>query len=648
MTETSVITMVVFVVYIVGVFVLAALSHQLLSKRSFLAEYFLGSRGLGTWALAFTFAATSASGGSFGGYPSLIYSYGWVLALWISSYMIVPLCTMWVMGKRLNQVARKTGAITIPDVLRDRYESSTIGVLASGIIVFFTICFLIAQFKLGALILEDTFNLGFAHAYEVSLIVFAVIVVFYTSYGGFRAVVWTDVMQGVVMGVGVLVLVPIVLNKSGGLEKATRSLSEQAPMAVTSVPGPGGRKGTWNDLVFRAVGTPLPAGIVYLHPGRASAPLSIHWDAAAAGDRAEGGSQVEIRMATDAAGEVTTTGNDIKQAIEQDAALRRVLQVEYPYKNDRHVLVDGQPVSQGATGVIWFPAGKTEYRFVMRSGNDLLFGPGHTNTGQPFHPLGMVLSFFIMWAITGMAQPSTMVRLMAFQESKTLNRAILTVTIYFALIYLPLIAIVMAARSVLPILTPEDSDRAIVLVATRLVSDMGIPYQILGAIFIAAPFAAVMSTVDSMLLLVSSCAVRDIYQRTINPSVSPRAVTIISYTTTAAMGILVTIAALQPPDFLQKLIIFGAGGFAASFLFPTLLGLYWKQMTRQGALAAMLGGFATTVGLFLPTWFGSTRADIGGLHPNVWGLIVSALLAVGVSKLVGPAPSHLVQRYFYR
>jgi len=645
MTETSVITMVVFVAYILGVFVLAGLSHRLLSQRSFLTEYFLGSRGLGTWALAFTFAATSASGGSFGGYPSLIYSYGWVLALWIASYMMVPLCTMGVMGKRLNQVARKTGAITIPDVLRDRFESPTLGIVASGIIIFFTVCYLIAQFKLGALILEDTFNLGFAHAYEISLLVFAVVVVFYTSYGGFRAVVWTDVMQGVVMGLGVLVLVPIVLNKSGGLEQATRSLSEQAPMAITSVPGPGGQKGTWNDLVFRGVGTPLPPGIVYTHPGHANAPLTIRWST---GTPAKTPLDVKIEMATSAAGEVITTGNDIKLAVENHVELGQILQVEYPYKNDQHMMVDGLRVSQGATGVIWFPAGKTEFRFVMRTGNDLIFGPGHTNTGQPFHTLGMIVSFFIMWAIIGMAQPSTMVRLMAFDESKTLTRAILTVTFYFAMIYLPLIAIIMAARSALPILTPEDSDRAIVLVATRLVSDMGIPYQILGAIFIAAPFAAVMSTVDSMLLLISSCAVRDVYQRTINPRVSQRTMKIISYTTTAIAGVLITIAALRPPDFLQKLIIFGSGGFAASFLFPMLLGLYWKSMTRQGALAAMLGGFATTVGLFLPTWFGRARVDIGGLHPNVWGLIVSCLLAVVVSKLVGPAPRHLVQRYFYR
>ena len=55
--------LVMFLVYIFGVFVLAALSHRLLSKKSFMGEYFLGSRGLGSWALAFTFAATSSSGG---------------------------------------------------------------------------------------------------------------------------------------------------------------------------------------------------------------------------------------------------------------------------------------------------------------------------------------------------------------------------------------------------------------------------------------------------------------------------------------------------------------------------------------------------------------------------------------------------------
>ena len=64
--------LITFLVYTLIVFGLAALSNRLLKTKSFLSEYFLGSRGLGVWAFALTFAATSASGGSFTGFPSKI------------------------------------------------------------------------------------------------------------------------------------------------------------------------------------------------------------------------------------------------------------------------------------------------------------------------------------------------------------------------------------------------------------------------------------------------------------------------------------------------------------------------------------------------------------------------------------------------
>ena len=131
--------LITFLLYTLAVFGLAALSSRLLKSRDFLDEYFLGSRSLGVWALALTFAATSASGGSFTGFPSLIYTHGWVLALWIASYMIVPICTMALLGKRINQVARKTGAITVPDILRDRFQSPSFAILATSLLVFLSL-----------------------------------------------------------------------------------------------------------------------------------------------------------------------------------------------------------------------------------------------------------------------------------------------------------------------------------------------------------------------------------------------------------------------------------------------------------------------------------------------------------------------------
>ena len=66
------------------------------------------------------------------------------------------------------------------------------------------------------------------------------------------------------------------------------------------------------------------------------------------------------------------------------------------------------------------------------------------------------ISFFIMWAITGMGQPSTMVRLMAFRDSRTLRYSILYLTLYNAVIYIPLIFIFVAARTILPNLASSD------------------------------------------------------------------------------------------------------------------------------------------------------------------------------------------------
>ena len=102
-TETNLSPLIVFALYTIGVFVIAALANRVRStKNDFVSEYFLGNRGLGVWGFAFTYAATAASGGSFMGFPALIYTHGWVLAWWIAGYMIVPVVALGLFAKRIN------------------------------------------------------------------------------------------------------------------------------------------------------------------------------------------------------------------------------------------------------------------------------------------------------------------------------------------------------------------------------------------------------------------------------------------------------------------------------------------------------------------------------------------------------------------
>ncbi len=70
---------------------------------------------------------------------------------------------------------------------------------------------------------------GVDPGYLLCLLTFAVAVILYTTYGGFHAVVWTDVMQGVVMVTGVVVMLPLALIAVGGLDSATQRLGRMVP-----------------------------------------------------------------------------------------------------------------------------------------------------------------------------------------------------------------------------------------------------------------------------------------------------------------------------------------------------------------------------------------------------------------------------------
>lgn len=258
---------------------LGYLAQVAVSKGSFLKGFFLGNRGLGVWTMALT--ATVQSGGTFMGFPSLVYTHGWVVALWIGSYMIVPLTGFAVLGKRMAQVSRRTGAITVPDLFRGRFDSPALGLTTSLLIMFFLTFMLVAQFKAGAIVMKlswpGTGALALSEelvgsvdrAYLIGLGVFALTVVGYTLAGGFLASVWTDLFQSVLMLIGVVVLVMLALPAAGGLEQATLKAVENTGPGIVFGPGysPDGRQ-------FLPLGLACSFFFVWIFGGMAS-PASI-------------------------------------------------------------------------------------------------------------------------------------------------------------------------------------------------------------------------------------------------------------------------------------------------------------------------------------------------------------------------------------
>jgi sodium/pantothenate symporter len=220
--------------FVVGSVWISMLANHATRSGSFMQGFFLGNRGLGSWALALT--ATVQSGGTFMGFPSFVYSHGWVVALWICGYMVVPITGFGILGKRIAQLSRMTGAITVPDLFRARFQSPTLGLVASLFIIFFMTTMMIAQFKAGATVMKLSFPGTDAlvlaedaaptldRAYYIGLAVFSITVIGYTLLGGFLAAVWTDLFQSIMMWIGVTFLLFLAISASGGPQAATETI----------------------------------------------------------------------------------------------------------------------------------------------------------------------------------------------------------------------------------------------------------------------------------------------------------------------------------------------------------------------------------------------------------------------------------------
>ncbi|MFP6575235.1 MAG: hypothetical protein VB912_08795 [Pirellulaceae bacterium] len=653
-----------FLIYMLAVFSLAAFSNKLLKGKNFLSEYFLGSRGLGVWAFALTFAATSASGGSFTGFPSKIYTHGWVLGLWIGSYIVVPICAMGLLGKRINQVARISSSITVPDILRDRFRSVSFGLIAVSLIIFFMSFNLVAQFKSGSLILKTlvldvtvfqdastavsgwiqgvSFFEGVDAGYLICLLIFGVAVIIYTTYGGFHAVVWTDVMQGIVMVVGVLIMLPLALmlvgkdapEGTGALQYATEQMIDMVPPEKGTATIHRANQEETRVVIRQGDWLTVPAEPLRLF--RVTKEKMI----------AAGSSSVtEVPVL-----EIMTPG-DIKRVLEnKDTSIRSDLRID-PQSLEMIAYMYGGEEDRNGNGKLDKGEDRNKNGKLDHPQKGLyVTGPGpDPNQMNGFLPLSLAFSFFFMWAISGSGQPSSMVRLMAFKDAMTLRRSIFTVAIYYSMIYFPLVIIFCCARILLPGMENEP-DRIMPAMAVFLTENIGLGW--LAGLLVAAPFAAVMSTVDSFLLMISSSLVRDIYQRNIDPKVKEKTIKILSYVFTLIVGVGAMLGAVNPPQFLQDIIVYTGSGLAAAFLGPMVFALYWPRSNAGGSIAGMLAGFAAHLSMYCggilanDSFFQPYR--LFNFDPIIIGLVTSFTVTYVATLLTEPPPEDLVRKYFYK
>ena len=173
-----------------------------------MSDFFLGGRQLGSWTTAISAQASDMSGWLLMGLPGAILVSG-LTESWIAIGLFIGTYLNWkIVAARLRKMSYAAGdAITIPEYFQKRFftNSPVVRLACAVIIFFFFLIYTASAFSGGA----KLFNYLFGTDYVVSLTIGSLIIISYTFLGGFLAVCWTDLIQGLLM-FAALVVVPVV------------------------------------------------------------------------------------------------------------------------------------------------------------------------------------------------------------------------------------------------------------------------------------------------------------------------------------------------------------------------------------------------------------------------------------------------------
>lgn len=262
MTSTQTTVLIVLIVYLVANVVIGLAYGKIRDSRVKVNsenKYFIGGRGMNGLILAMTTMATYTSVSSFISGPGAGgMSYGYT-QVWVAATQVpVTFMVLGVLGNKLALVSRRSGAVTVAGYLRARYKSDVLVIVTSILMVCFFTVQMCSQFKGGANLIEIITGLP----YKTSLLIFALVVIVYTSFGGFTAVVITDTIQGLIMCLGTLLLLVYTFKAGGGLTNINANLAQSLPDAwdnLTGIFGPGTLLSYWILVGFGTIALPQTA-----------------------------------------------------------------------------------------------------------------------------------------------------------------------------------------------------------------------------------------------------------------------------------------------------------------------------------------------------------------------------------------------------
>lgn len=215
MTKAQICIMISIVTYLVAMVMIGVIYSK---KTKNVGDFYLGGRKLGPLVTAMSAEASDMSSYLLMGLPGLALASGVAEVGWTVIGLAIGTYLNWlIVAKKLRNYSAKIGAITIPDYFSKRYKDNSRLIMA--VAAFMIIVFFVPYTASGFAACGKLFGTLFGIDYHIAMVVSAIIIVGYTSLGGFNAASMTDFIQSIIMTAALIIVLVFGINQAGGMEQ---------------------------------------------------------------------------------------------------------------------------------------------------------------------------------------------------------------------------------------------------------------------------------------------------------------------------------------------------------------------------------------------------------------------------------------------
>ncbi len=219
MSKAQIGIMISIVVYLSVVVIIGMIYSK---KTKNVGDFYLGGRKLGPLVTAMSAEASDMSSWLLMGLPGVAYLAGIADAGWTAIGLAVGTYFNWlIVAKKLRNYSAKIGAITVPDYFALRYKDKSKALMAIAALVI--VVFFVPYTASGFAACGKLFGTLFGIDYHIAMVVSAIVIVGYTSLGGFNAASTTDFIQSIIMSVALVIVLVFGIKQAGGMDNVIQN-----------------------------------------------------------------------------------------------------------------------------------------------------------------------------------------------------------------------------------------------------------------------------------------------------------------------------------------------------------------------------------------------------------------------------------------